>query len=86
MFSPKRLRPNLNRVNNPSSLKKSETKIRLRWSYFVLPLAILLVSVIITIYFYANCPRKLSGSLIPPVPPQSAAVRLFCGQLSRRFF
>ena len=38
---------------------KFETKTGIRWSYFILPLVILLVSVIITIYFYGKLPNEV---------------------------
>jgi uncharacterized membrane protein len=56
MFSPKKTVSEPQPGEQPQPVEKPETKIRLRWSYFVLPLAILLVSVIITIYFYGKLP------------------------------
>ena len=45
-------------------------------AYFLLPLAILLVSVILRFISTANCPRRWSGSSTPRIPPPSAAARL----------
>jgi uncharacterized membrane protein len=63
MFSPKKTVSEPEPGEQPQPVEKPETKIRLRWSYFVLPLAILLVSVIIAIYFYGKLPAQVVWQL-----------------------
>ena len=43
---------------NPAG--KPENKIGFRWSYIVLPLVILLVSVVISIYFFGKLPHRVA--------------------------
>jgi hypothetical protein len=59
IFSPKKTVPE----SNPGEPPQPETKTRLRWSYFFVPLLILLVSVIITIYFYGKLPAAVVWQL-----------------------
>jgi uncharacterized membrane protein len=42
---------------NPTS---SEKKIAFRWTYIVLPLAILILSIILTVFFYGLMPPKVA--------------------------
>ena len=71
MFSPKKTAPESESSPGepPQPAQKSDTKIRLRWSYFVLPLAILLVSVIITVYFYGKLPAQVVWQLNSATSP-----------------
>jgi hypothetical protein len=59
IFSPKITVPE----SNPGETPQLETKTRLRWSYFFVPLLILLVSVIITAYFYGKLPAAVVWQL-----------------------
>ena len=56
MFSPKKPASPPKTDEPAQSTAKSAKKTGIRWSYFILPAAILLVSVIITIYFYGKLP------------------------------
>ena len=50
---------------------KPEKKIGFRWSYIILPLVILLISIVITIYFYSKLPDavvwRLNSNDSPPI-------------------
>jgi len=59
IFSPKKTVSE----SNPGEPPQSQTKTRLRWSYFFVPLLILLVSVIITAYFYGKLPAAVVWQL-----------------------
>ena len=63
MFSPKKTVSEPQLGEQPQPVEKPDTKIRLRWSYFILPLAIRLVSVIITIYFDGKLPLQVVWQL-----------------------
>jgi hypothetical protein len=56
MFSPKKPASQTKPDEPPHPAVKSAKKPGIRWSYFILPVAILLISVIITIYFYGKLP------------------------------
>jgi TRAP-type C4-dicarboxylate transport system permease small subunit len=56
-------------------LDKPENKIGFRWSYIVLPLVILLISIGISIYFYAKLPDPLNYRLSADNSPASMISR-----------
>jgi hypothetical protein len=59
IFSPKKTVSE----SNPGEPPQTQTKTRLHWSYFFVPLLILLVSVIITAYFYGKLPAQVVWQL-----------------------
>jgi hypothetical protein len=63
MFRPKKIAPSAKREEQPQHSEKFTTKSAIRWSYFILPAAILLISVIITIYFYGKLPDAVAWRL-----------------------
>ena len=63
IFSPKKTASPLKMAEQPQPVEKSASKTGVRWSYFILPAAILLVSVIITIYFYGKLPHEVAWRL-----------------------
>jgi len=56
MFSPKKAASQAKPDEPIKPNEKSVSKTGVRWSYFILPAVILLISVIITIYFYGKLP------------------------------
>jgi hypothetical protein len=56
MFSPKKAASQTKPDELIKPSEKSVSKTGVRWSYFILPAVILLLSVIITIYFYGKLP------------------------------
>jgi hypothetical protein len=56
MFSPKKSASPAKTDDTSKATIKAEMKTGVRWSYFFLPAAILIVSVIITVYFYGKLP------------------------------
>ncbi len=69
MFSPKKIAPESSPGEPPQPAVTPEAKIHVRWSYFILPLAILLVSVIITVYFYGKLPAQVVWQLNSAASP-----------------
>ena len=71
MFSPKKPASQTKPDEPPHPAVKSAKKPGIRWSYFILPVAILLISVIITIYFYGKLPDavvwRLNSNDSPPI-------------------
>jgi uncharacterized membrane protein len=63
MFRPKKIAPSAKREEQPQPAEKSTPKSAIRWSYFILPAAILLISVIITVYFYGKLPDAVAWRL-----------------------
>ena len=56
MFSPKKPASQTKPDQPPHPAVKSAKKPEIRWSYFTLPIALLLISIVITIYFYGKLP------------------------------
>jgi uncharacterized membrane protein len=56
MFSPKKPASPTKTDEDLKTTEKSTSKTGTRWSYFILPVVILLASVVITIYFYGKLP------------------------------
>jgi uncharacterized membrane protein len=63
MFSPKKAALQTKPDDQTPPVEKSESKAGVRWSYFILPVVILLISVIITIYFYGKLPDAVAWRL-----------------------
>ena len=63
MFSPKKPASQTKPDEQPHPAQKSTSKTGTRWSYFILPAAILLISVIITGYFYGKLPDTVAWRL-----------------------
>jgi uncharacterized membrane protein len=61
LFSPKKTAPEPGEP--PLSAEKTDNKTRLRWTYFLVPLLILAVSVILTVYFYGKLPAQVDWQL-----------------------
>jgi len=62
-FSPKTTASQTKPDEQRYAAEKSGSKTGVRWSYFVLPVVILLLSVIITIYFYGKLPDAVAWRL-----------------------
>ena len=60
VFSPKKAASQTKPDEQRYAAEKSGSKTGVRWSYFVLPVVILLLSVIITIYFYGKLPDNVA--------------------------
>ncbi len=63
MFSPKKTVSESNPGEPPPPADNSVAKSKLRWSYFFLPLLILVVSVILMVYFYGKLPAHVAWQL-----------------------
>ena len=63
MFSPKKAASQTKPDEPIKPNEKSVSKTGVRWSYFILPAVILLISVIITIYFYGKLPDAVAWRL-----------------------
>ena len=59
MFSPKKPASPTKTDENSTTAEKSTSKTGTRWSYFILPVVILLASVVITVYFYGKLPNAV---------------------------
>jgi uncharacterized membrane protein len=60
IFTPKKTATPLKPGEQPHPAEKSEAKTGIRWSYFILPVALLLISIVITIYFYGKLPDTVT--------------------------
>jgi uncharacterized membrane protein len=60
IFNPKKAADGTRPDAQIKSAEKSEIKTKVRWSYFILPVIILLISVFITIYFYSKLPDTVT--------------------------
>ena len=63
LFSPKKSAAEPIPGETPAPMETPTAKTRLRWTYFLVPLLILAVSVILTVYFYGKLPAQVDWQL-----------------------
>jgi uncharacterized membrane protein len=59
LFSPKKSVAEPQTGETPLPAETPAVKTRLRWTYFLLPLLILVVSIVLTVYFYGKLPAQV---------------------------
>jgi heme/copper-type cytochrome/quinol oxidase subunit 2 len=60
MFNPKKAAAEVKPDEPTKPAEKTAAKTGVRWSYFILPVIILLISVVITFYFYGQLPDTVT--------------------------